>query len=332
MNKKDPLTKDGLTLFLTFLLMGSFIIGLMMFIGRLMNRDLYIFAQIYMLLPGAAVILMRQVKAEGDLLRKPFNTVYLMGTSAILLTALSYVITGLEEALGIISLLMLTTNLLILFIILKGQSKWQSENAVFKLNNHLKKSLFGVLIFILLYFAYILISKWIGISLGVEAIENFPKLKINAPSILLFMIPLFALNFLPFLGEELGWRFYLLPLLINKYSYKKGIILVGLIWGVWHLPLNLMLYSTQNPLLSLTNQIVLCLCYSIYFGFVYTKTQNIWAVTFIHFLTNNFVFLYEVDKISDLQLNLNSILLNAFVLVVLYVPFIFLNLNKECIQ
>jgi len=39
------------------------------------------------------------------------------------------------------------------------------------------------------------------------------------------------------LGEEAGWRGYLLPKLLQKYSALTASIIIGLVWGIWHLPL-----------------------------------------------------------------------------------------------
>ncbi len=43
-----------------------------------------------------------------------------------------------------------------------------------------------------------------------------------------------ALPFGP-MGEELGWRGFLLPKLLDQFSIIKSSILVGLAWGIWHL-------------------------------------------------------------------------------------------------
>lgn len=43
-----------------------------------------------------------------------------------------------------------------------------------------------------------------------------------------------ALPFGP-MGEELGWRGFLLPKLLDKFSIIKSTILVGIAWGIWHL-------------------------------------------------------------------------------------------------
>ena len=38
------------------------------------------------------------------------------------------------------------------------------------------------------------------------------------------------------LGEELGWRGYLVPELTKQFGFKRAAIFSGIIWGAWHLP------------------------------------------------------------------------------------------------
>ena len=54
-------------------------------------------------------------------------------------------------------------------------------------------------------------------------------------------LPLFLLSFMsgPF-SEELGWRGYALKPMIGRLGFAKAAVLLGIIWGVWHLPLYLM--------------------------------------------------------------------------------------------
>ena len=49
-----------------------------------------------------------------------------------------------------------------------------------------------------------------------------------------FMAPL--VNGISTIGEEFGWRGYLQPKLL-PLGYRKSMILIGVIWGVWHFPL-----------------------------------------------------------------------------------------------
>ncbi|MCF0064589.1 CPBP family intramembrane metalloprotease [Dyadobacter chenwenxiniae] len=39
------------------------------------------------------------------------------------------------------------------------------------------------------------------------------------------------------MGEELGWRGYLLPKLLESHSSTKSSIVIGFIWVTWHIPL-----------------------------------------------------------------------------------------------
>ena len=45
------------------------------------------------------------------------------------------------------------------------------------------------------------------------------------------------------LGEEIGWRGYLYPAFREKFSSLYSHLLTGLIWSLWHLPLNLQGYN-----------------------------------------------------------------------------------------
>ena len=62
----------------------------------------------------------------------------------------------------------------------------------------------------------------------------------------LLMAPI--LNAIPILGEEFGWRAYLLPKLM-PLGGRKAMVLMGIIWGLWHAPLIAMghNYGTDYP-------------------------------------------------------------------------------------
>jgi len=47
------------------------------------------------------------------------------------------------------------------------------------------------------------------------------------------------------LPEEYGWRGYALPRLMEKFNPLTASLILGLIWGLWHLPLHFISSSTQ---------------------------------------------------------------------------------------
>ncbi len=56
---------------------------------------------------------------------------------------------------------------------------------------------------------------------------------------ILFTLPLLRNLTTGPMGEEAGWRGYLLPKLLEKYSALSASIIVGFLWGIWHLPIYL---------------------------------------------------------------------------------------------
>lgn len=71
-------------------------------------------------------------------------------------------------------------------------------------------------------------------------------------------MPLFFIQLIFFGGghEELGWRGILQPLRDKKYTYLQSNLIVGSIWGIWHLPLWFIVGESHQgfPLLLINSQ------------------------------------------------------------------------------
>ena len=82
------------------------------------------------------------------------------------------------------------------------------------------------LVYLLSVFAYMISNGSIG-SIG----------SINYGALPVIPVLVFVSFFLGPLGEELGWRGFLLPFLERKYGVIKGSIVIGITWTFWHAPL-----------------------------------------------------------------------------------------------
>ncbi len=86
-------------------------------------------------------------------------------------------------------------------------------------------------------------------------------------------------NFIPALGEELGWRGYLLPQLTKCMSTGKAILVSGAIWGVWHAPMIVLghNYGTSYagyPYLGILLMTVFCMLFGAFLSYLTLKVGS----------------------------------------------------------
>ena len=74
-------------------------------------------------------------------------------------------------------------------------------------------------------------------------------------------------------GEELGWRGYALPLLLEKRSAVAASLILGLIWGIWHLP-TFVIPGTPQYGLPFAAFLLLTIEYSILMTWVFLHTRG----------------------------------------------------------
>ena len=97
-----------------------------------------------------------------------------------------------------------------------------------------------------------------------------------------------AINMFPALGEEAGWRGYMMPRLKARFGLLNGRLLGGVVWGVWHWPLMLLVgyeYGTNYlgaPVLGLVVWCVVCFALNTLLDLLYEKTGCIWVPAIAH--------------------------------------------------
>jgi membrane protease YdiL (CAAX protease family) len=98
----------------------------------------------------------------------------------------------------------------------------------------------------------------------------------------------------PALGEELGWRGFLVPALCRKYGFPVASLVSGLIWSVWHWPI----MFGKIPALALANFTVGIVGMGVAMAWFRVRTGSNWPSTMMHAL-HNALFTGFIVKLSE---------------------------------
>lgn len=98
------------------------------------------------------------------------------------------------------------------------------------------------------------------------------------------MLPLTAfINLVPALGEELGWRGWLLPKLM-PLGTLPALLASGVIWGLWHAPLILLGYNYPDApgWLGVAAMVGMCVLVGAVFGWLRLRSGSVWPAALAH--------------------------------------------------
>lgn len=106
------------------------------------------------------------------------------------------------------------------------------------------------------------------------------------------------------MGEEIGWRGYLLTELQKKYSVLKAAMIVGVIWSFWHTLLWFVSGFTGMYLLwYIISFVIIGISNSIITAMFYQLNRNLIIPILTHQLLNFFLAIQESDMISLIRAN-----------------------------
>ena len=325
---KNKILKKQLIIFFVIAFGIPLLMGPLLYIAKSNNQGFETIPILQMYTPalGAMAAMFLTTRKSENFPKIPF-IIYIVFTIIIIgLTLVSVFFLGQLEQ--IVSIVVLVSSIFLLLGIL-GEKKKKRTAYNLDLKNF-RKVVLVVLLFIVLYFLrvgiYHLFSSDISGFLAYFSIE-----KVGYALSLIFA---FFLSMAPFFGEEYGWRYFLQPILQKKFGMVKGLIVLGILWGLWHLPLNLFYYSAQgSEIYSLVNQIFICIGFSVIFGFAYGYTGSIWASVLMHFFNNNLILFFtdtmDTTVIQNQELNFETVIVNAVLSLVLYGVFIFSKYNRD---
>ncbi|MDK2564272.1 type II CAAX endopeptidase family protein [Romboutsia sedimentorum] len=202
-------------------------------------------------------------------------------------------------------------SLYLVVLILSKGSEFKVLNLC--LTKNLKKVIFVVLIFFLVTIG----RSYVGAILDGSSTVS---MKVDFLAIVKSFIINFCFGFNLFFGEEFGWRYFLQPRLQKLYGKRPGVLILGFIWGIWHLPLCFTLYNPKTPVYGVIHQVAFCMLLGVFFGYAYMKTENVWAPILIHLVNNGIIML---DESYESVITIDSILIGVVANAIFFLPFLF---------
>jgi membrane protease YdiL (CAAX protease family) len=116
----------------------------------------------------------------------------------------------------------------------------------------------------------------------------------------LFILPFFLVDLISN-GEEIGWRGYVLPRLQAKYSALTSTLILGVIWGFWHLPK----YLSHWNAVSFAWFMVHAMAYAVILTWLYNNTKGSLLLVAISHASSNTagLFMPMTNTVSSENMN-----------------------------
>jgi len=127
-------------------------------------------------------------------------------------------------------------------------------------------------------------TDWAETVLGAYGLSGLPAWSIVPVYVALATKMSFLTAYVNALGEEIGWRGFLVPELAQRYGFTTTALVSGGIWAVWHYPLVLFTqYNGGTPawygLLCFT---VMVVGMSFLYAWMRLKSGSLWTATLLH--------------------------------------------------
>jgi membrane protease YdiL (CAAX protease family) len=142
-----------------------------------------------------------------------------------------------------------------------------------------------------IWYAIVLLGPAIVVltSVGLSLALGGPRLPMPSLGIWLSIPIVFVVMALAAWFEETGWRGFILPRLEKRYGMLGAGLLIGLIWGFWHLPI-WFIRGAGFDSLPFPVFLVFTVCLSTIFAWIYTRTGGGLLLTVLaHAAINSYV-------------------------------------------
>lgn len=318
--REQSCSRKELCIFLAIAYGCPYLMGIPMYLGLKAGADVTLFPFAQMLYPAAGVMVALLVTRRKDpQLPRGFYGFYLLVTAAMMIGCIFSVFLPSLDWLSVSNFAVIGASLIGWGMLLLTR---REKRAAFGLG--WRKGSTGSVIFCSLVFVVIYVLRvFLPVFLAGAQKAYLDYMMTPMPYIMLFNIVLsFFLSFLCFFGEEYGWRYFLQPRMQAKFGARRGVILLGVMWGLWHLPLNLFYYAPDTPLQSILLQQITCISLAILIAYGYLKTGNIWVAVIMHYLNNNMGAIFVPDlSFQNQEYRWSDVLYSLVLMGVLHLPF-----------
>ena len=169
----------------------------------------------------------------------------------------------------------------------------EGEDGVRRLLSPLKKWRVGIQWYLLVLlgpslmmvssvYLYHLMSKESGIS---DSVQVFSMIDSHFWALLI----IFIYQFIIIWGEEIGWRGYALPRLQTRYHPILASVILGILWGLWHLP-SFWIEGSVHQRMSVQFFVLASVGYSVLYTWIYNGTGgSLLLICMLHAANNTTV-------------------------------------------
>jgi uncharacterized protein len=142
-------------------------------------------------------------------------------------------------------------------------------------------------------------------ELALKQLSRFPPIIFFILQVISALVAGYTINAIFALGEELGWRGYLIKALNNKKLLPVSLI-IGAVWGLWHFPLILIGHNyPEHPAAGVGMMIIFCILLSPIMIYIVIKSKSVITAAIFHGINN------AIGKITALNIVGGNDLING---------------------
>lgn len=275
----------------------TFLLGIIMYIGKKTSVDASAMIVTQMMYPSVgAISALWLTQKKDNMIPKYFYIMFLSFSSLMMvMSVLSIFFPGGRWGDATSTVILIGTIFCVLAVLLEDTDKRKAYGLSM---NHARTAALYLVLFIVLFLIGNIIIAAVAGDIGMIG-SSFRSEKIWIA--LIMLLPAMFGSILTCLGEEYGWRYFLQPRLQKRFGKRIGVLMLGVVWGIWHLPVDIARTSDYHMSIFVARMIV-CVSVGIFLAYVFMKTDNIWLSAAIHVI-NNFLHTAELGDTGGAQVS-----------------------------